>query len=95
MVETQQRRYERVCAKAHIVTHVNNEHIVVYHQVFFENEFGHCVLMQHKCLVLHKLPICFLHFSPPTPPLPNPKESDKVLVHQLGYFQTRPIYSLQ
>lgn len=33
---------DQFCAKAYIVTHVNNENIVIYHQDLF-NEFGHCV----------------------------------------------------
>lgn len=39
MVETQKRgdRTERFCAKAYIVTHVNNENIVIYHQIFLMN----------------------------------------------------------
>ena len=28
---------ERFCAKAYIVTHVNNENIVIYHQIFLMN----------------------------------------------------------
>lgn len=39
MVEKQKRAAitERFCAKAYIVTHVNNENIVIYHQIFLMN----------------------------------------------------------
>lgn len=88
------RRYERFCAKAHVVTHVNNENIVVYHQVLL-NEFGHCVLTKHKCLVLHKLPICFFHFSPPCPPPPTQRKVTKFWSISLATFKLGPfiVYS--
>lgn len=73
---------ERFCAKAYIVTHVNNENIVIYHQIFLMNLVivflcSASVLCFVKCPFVSSISI---HPSSPS----NPKESDKVLFHQSG-----------
>lgn len=79
---TEKIKSKSFCAKAHIVTHVNNENIVIYYQIFLMN----LVIVFHGGTNA----LCFLsllfvssivvtsssHFKP--------KESGKVLSHQPG-----------
>lgn len=90
-VETQQRRYKvrDFCAKAHIVTHVNNENIVTYHQIFLMNLVivffcGTSVLCFVNC------PFVASISAHPSPPLPIQRKGTKFCPISLASFKLGP-----
>lgn len=67
---------ERFCAKAYIVTHVNNENIVIYHQIFLMN-LVIVFLCSASVLCFVKCPFVSSISAHPPPPLPTQRKVTK------------------